>query len=62
MAGGMEFDILTVAEPDFLAIADRLRRAGEIIAIAQPHHVERFLGWPAPRHGPGRAVVGNGRG
>ena len=42
MAGGMEFD-RDVAEPDLFAIADRLRRAGEILAIAQPHDVERFL-------------------
>src|SRR6201992_2124283 len=32
-----------VAEPDFLAVADRLRATGKIVAIAQPHHVERFL-------------------
>ena len=42
MPGGMEFDV-DVAEPDFLAIGDRLRGACEILAIAQPHHVERFL-------------------
>ena len=43
-----------VAEPDLLAIADRLRRAGEILAIAQPHHVQRFL---RRQH---RAVAGAG--
>ncbi len=53
MAGGMEFDF-DVAEPDFLAIADRLRRAGKIVAIAQPHHVERLLG------GQHRAMAGPG--
>src|SRR5436190_480375 len=42
MAGGMEFDG-DVAEPEFLAIGDRLRGAGEILAITQPHHVECFL-------------------
>ena len=30
-------------ERDGLAVADRLRGAGEILAIAQPHDVERFL-------------------
>ena len=39
---GMEFHP-DVAEPEFLAIGDRLRTAGKIVAIAQPHHVERFL-------------------
>src|SRR5262249_36583082 len=42
MAGGMKFDG-DIAEPDLLAIADRLRRAGEVLAIAQSHDVERFL-------------------
>ena len=42
MAGGMKFD-RDVAELDLLAIGDRLRAAGEIVAIAQPHHVERLL-------------------
>src|SRR5262245_51111725 len=42
MAGGVEFH-RDVAEPDLLAIANRLRGAGEIVAIAQPHHVERLL-------------------
>ncbi len=31
------------AERDGLAVADRLRRAGEILAVAQPHQVERLL-------------------
>ena len=31
------------AERQRLAIADRLRRAGEILAVAQPHDVERLL-------------------
>ena len=39
---GMEFDF-DVAELDLFAIANRLRAAGKIVAIAQPHHVERFL-------------------
>ena len=42
MAGGMKFDP-DVAELDLLAIGDGLRAAGEIVAVAQPHHVERFL-------------------
>ncbi len=42
MAGRMEF-YPDVAELQFLAIGDRLRRAGKILAIAQPHDVERFL-------------------
>ena len=53
MAGGMEFH-LDVAEPDLLAIGDRLRTAGEIVAIAQPHHVEGLLG------GQHRAMAGPG--
>src|SRR5882757_3918887 len=32
-----------VAKSKFLAVSDCLRAAGEIVAIAQPHHVERFL-------------------
>ena len=39
---------------DGLAVADRLRRAGEILAIAQPHDVEGFL---RRQHG---AVAGPG--
>ena len=35
---------LRLAELEALAISDRLRRAGEILAIAQPHHVQRLLG------------------
>ena len=53
MAGGMEFDG-DVAEPDFLAVANRLGAAREIVAIAQPHHVERLLG---RQH---RAMAGSG--
>ena len=53
MAGGMKFD-RDVAEPDLLAIGDGLRTAGEIVAIAQPHHVERLLG------GQHRAMAGPG--
>jgi hypothetical protein len=30
------------AELHAFAIGDRLRRAGEIVAVAQPHHVERL--------------------
>jgi len=51
--GGMEFDP-DVAEPQFLAIRNRLRTAGEVVAIAQPHHVERLLG------GEHRAMAGTG--
>jgi len=43
-----------VAEPDLLAIADRLRGPGKILAIAQPHDVECFL---RRQH---RAVAGTG--
>ena len=43
-----------VAELDVFAIADRLRAAGEIVAIAQPHHVEGFL------RGQHRAMAGPG--
>ena len=43
MAGGMECDP-NVAETNSLAVGDGLCAAGEIIAIAQPHDVERFLG------------------
>ena len=42
MPRGMEFHP-DVAELDLLAIADGLLRAGKIVAIAQPHHVERLL-------------------
>ena len=42
MAGGMEGDARAV-EPYGLAIGDRLRRAGEILAVAQPHQIERLL-------------------
>ncbi len=42
MARGMELDG-DIVELDLVAAADRLRGAGEILAIAQPHHVERFL-------------------
>src|SRR5271165_6163547 len=53
MAGRMEFDA-DVAEPDLLAIGDRLRAACKILPIAQPHHVERLLG------GQYRAMAGAG--
>ncbi len=46
--------IRDVAEPQFLAIGDGLRAAGEIVAVAQPHHVERLLG------GEHRAMAGPG--
>ena len=49
----MEFDF-DVAEPDFLAVAHRLRARSKIVAIAQPHHVERFL------RGEHRAMAGAG--
>ena len=39
---------------DGLAVADRLRRAGEVLAVAQPHQVERLL------RGQHRAVAGAG--
>ena len=38
----MELD-RDVAEPELFAIGDGLGAAGEIVAIAQPHHVERLL-------------------
>ena len=53
VAGRMERH-LHAAEIDALAIARRLRRAGEILAVAQPHQVERFL---RRQH---RAVAGAG--
>ena len=53
MAGGMKFD-RDVAEPQLLAIADGLGAAGEIVAVAQPHHVERLL------RGQHRAMAGAG--
>src|SRR4029079_16955589 len=53
VARGVEFDP-DVAEPDIFAIANRLRRSREIIAVPQPHHVERFLG------GQNSAVAGPG--
>ena len=45
-------DYKDVAELDLLAIMNGLRRLGEILAIAQPHQVERFL------RGEHRAVAG----
>ncbi len=42
MAGGMEADICAIELHD-LAIANRLRAAGEIVAVAQAHDVEGFL-------------------
>ncbi len=42
MARGVKFD-RDVTEFYFLAIGDGLRAAGEIVAVAQPHHVERLL-------------------
>ena len=58
MAGGMEGDGHAV-ELDALAIGDRLRRAGEILAVAQPHQIERFL---RRQHGAmaGAGMVGMG--
>src|SRR4051794_35811716 len=53
MAGGMEFDG-DVAEPYLFTVSNRLRAAGKIVAIAQPHHVERFL------RGENRAMAGPG--
>ena len=43
MSGGMERH-RDVTEPDLLAIGDGLHGAREVLAIAQPHHVERFPG------------------
>ena len=51
VAGGMK-RYLHAAEVDGFAIAYRLRGAGEILAITQPHHVEGFFG------GQHRAVAG----
>src|ERR1700737_1616791 len=42
MACGVKFDG-DVAEFYLFAIGDDLRSAGEIVAVAQPHHVEGFL-------------------
>ena len=42
VAGRMEGHARAV-ERQRLAVADRLRAAGEILAVAQPHEVERFL-------------------
>ena len=42
MAGRMERD-LRLAELQRVAVANRLRGAGEILAVAQAHHVERLL-------------------
>ena len=42
MAGGMECH-LGAAECETFAIGRRLRRAGEILAVAQPHQVEGLL-------------------
>ena len=53
MACRVEFDG-DVVEPDLLAVAKRLGAAGEIVAVTQPHHVERLLG---RQH---RAVTGPG--
>ncbi len=43
MAGGVEAHV-DPAEPQPLAIADRLDRAGEVGSVAQPHQVERLRG------------------
>src|SRR5450631_2310947 len=43
MAGRMKF-YADVAKPEFLAIGDGLGAPGKIVAVAQPHHVERLLG------------------
>ena len=43
-----------IAEPGRLSIADGLNGACEIVAIAQPHQIQRFLG------GQHRAVAGTG--
>src|ERR1700736_852520 len=43
MACGVKFDS-DVAEFYHFAIGDSLRTAREIVAVAQPHHVERLLG------------------
>ena len=53
MAGGVERDGDAV-ERDALAIGDGLRRAGEVLAVAQPHQIERLL---RRQHG---AVAGAG--
>ena len=42
MAGGMKRH-LDGPKLQFLAVGHRLRRAREVRAIAQAHHVERFL-------------------
>lgn len=63
MARGMEHDRDT-AQPDLLSIGHRLRRAREIISVAQPHDVERFRRRQhRPMAGPGmiRMAVGDDR-
>ena len=42
MAGGTEGDLGAI-ESDALAIGDGLGRAGEILAVTQPHEIERLL-------------------
>src|SRR3569833_360183 len=34
---------IDVAKPDLFAVSDRLRAAGEFLAVAQPHDVDRLL-------------------
>ena len=53
MAGGVKFDA-DVAELYRFAIGDGLGAAGKIVAVAQPHHVERLLS------GQHRAMAGPG--
>ena len=45
---------LTPPRADAFAVADRLGRAGKVLAVAQPHQIERFL---RRQH---RAVAGAG--
>ena len=53
MTCGVKFDG-DVAEFDLFAIADRLGATGKIVAVTQPHHVERLL------RGQHRAMAGPG--
>src|SRR5215212_1846286 len=43
MSRGIKFDGDAV-EPQFLAIGHGLRTAGEVVAVAQTHHIKRLLG------------------
>ncbi len=58
MAGGMKRDCCAI-DLEALTVGDRLIRAGEIVAVAQPHQIERLLG---RQHGAvsGAGMIGMG--